>query len=142
MRRIALEAGDMVKKGDAVAELEPLRSEVLDPRSRAAAEAEVSAAEASVKAAQENARARQAEDEFAGEELQRAKELFNSGYVTRSAFEDVQSRARQARANLLSARASVRAAQSELRGRTALGYSAAERAKSGAGKVVKGRSPC
>src|SRR5512143_3732742 len=58
MRRIALEAGDFVKRGQTVAELEPLRSAVLDPRSRAAAEAEVSSAEAALRASEENARAR------------------------------------------------------------------------------------
>src|SRR4030065_2644981 len=41
MRRIRLEAGDLVKKGQVVVELEPLRSSVLDPRSRAEAEAAV-----------------------------------------------------------------------------------------------------
>lgn len=142
LRRIGLKAGAIVEKGDAVAELEPLRSEVLDPRSRAAAEAEVSAAEAAVKAADENARARQAEDEFARKELQRAKELFDSGYVTKSAFDETQSRARQTEANLLSARASVRAARSELqKARASLGYSPAERVAGASGRVVKVEAP-
>src|SRR5574340_301645 len=53
MRRIRLEEGDLVKRGETVAELEPLRSTVLDPRSRVAAEAAVQAAEASLRAASE-----------------------------------------------------------------------------------------
>ncbi len=142
IRRIELEAGDMVNKGDVVAVLEPSRSEVLDPRSRAAAEAEVSAAGASVKAAEENAKAREAEAEFAREELSRAKELFNSGYVTKSAFEEAQSRSRQAEAGLLSAKASVRAAVSELsRAKASLGYSPADMAETGSERVVKVASP-
>jgi len=42
LRRVELEVGDAVKKGQIVAELEPLRSSVLDPRSRAEALAAVS----------------------------------------------------------------------------------------------------
>ncbi|HSB51524.1 MAG TPA: hypothetical protein VLD40_02590, partial [Dissulfurispiraceae bacterium] len=65
MRRIELDVGDPVKKGQAVAVLEPLRSSVLDPRSRAAAEAAVGAAEASLRAAEERARAAAADAEYA-----------------------------------------------------------------------------
>src|SRR5574340_1005374 len=54
MKRVSLKVGDPVKKGQVVVELEPLRSGVLDPRSRAEAEASVSAAKASLKAAEEN----------------------------------------------------------------------------------------
>ena len=43
MRRLSFDVGDSVARGQTVIELEPLRSQTLDPRARAAAEAEVRA---------------------------------------------------------------------------------------------------
>ena len=71
-RRIELDVGDVINKGQKVTELEPLRSTVLDPRSRAEAEARVAAAEASLQAAKENALAARASAEFSGKELERS----------------------------------------------------------------------
>ena len=45
-RRIELDVGDQVSKADVLLELEPLRSDVLDPRRRAEAEARVQASSA------------------------------------------------------------------------------------------------
>lgn len=126
MRRVEFDAGDPVKKGQTVVELEPLRSEVLDPRSRAAARADVAAAEAQLRAAQENMRAREAESELAAIELQRARALFEKGHVAKSALDRAESGAQQAQANLSAARAGVRTAEAGLqRARTALQYSQA-----------------
>lgn len=125
MRRIALEAGDFVKRGQTVAELEPLRSAVLDPRSRAAAEAEVSSAEAALKASEENAHARAADSEYAKENRKRMKNLYALGYVSKDTMEQAESEARRAEANLLSAEASVKAARSSVeKARSALLYAA------------------
>lgn len=141
LRRIVLEAGDPVSKGQTVAELEPLPSEVLDPRSRAAAKATVSAAKASVRAARENARARNAQNDLAKKELERVSELFKSGYVTKSALDRAESAAKEAVAGLRAAEASVRSAEAELkRAETALGYSPADGVKP-TGKAVDVRSP-
>jgi HlyD family secretion protein len=46
LQRIELDVGDNVSQGQTLALLEPLRPEVLDPRSQARAEAQVAAAEA------------------------------------------------------------------------------------------------
>lgn len=128
MRRIELEVGDRVGKGQKVAEIEPLRSEPLDPRSRAQAEALVSAAQATLKSARENARARDAESDFAKNQLERSKKLYAEGYISKEAFDQVESDARKAEAGLLSADAEVKAAASELeRAQAALIYSAKER---------------
>lgn len=125
MRRITLEAGDFVKRGQTVAELEPLRSAVLDPRSRAAAEAEVSSAEAALKASEENAHARAADSEYAKENRKRMKNLYAMGYVSKDTMEQAESEARRAEANLLSAEASVKAARSSVeKARSALLYAA------------------
>jgi HlyD family secretion protein len=51
LRRIELDVGDTLTQGQTVAVLEPLRPEVLDPRSRARAEAQIAAAQAALEAA-------------------------------------------------------------------------------------------
>lgn len=141
MRRVSFEVGDSVAKGQAVVVLEPLRSEVLDPRSRAAASASVAAAEAQLRAAEENLLSRQAEAELAATELKRAKSLFAKGHISRSALDRAESNARQTQANLSAAGAGVKTAQAELRrARAALGYSPAEGATPSK-KAVEVRSP-
>ncbi len=64
MRRIDAKVGDPVRKGQAVVTLEPLRSQALDPRSRAETEAAVSAAEAALSAAREKERAAEADADY------------------------------------------------------------------------------
>lgn len=141
MRRVEFDPGDPVSRGQTVVVLEPLRSEVLDPRSRAAAQAAVSAAGAGVKAARENMRAREAESELAATELQRARALFEKGHIAKSALDRAESAARQAEANLSAAEAEVRSAEAEVkRAQTALQYSPAEGQK-GKEKAASVRSP-
>lgn len=125
MRRIELNVGDYVKKGKIVVELEPLRSPILDPRSRAEAEAVVSAAEAALKAAEENVRAKTAEAEYAKSNLERIKKLFEEGYASKDAFEQAGLEAKRTEANLFSAEAAVNVARFDLdKARSALRYSA------------------
>src|SRR3989339_881281 len=57
MQRVSAKVGDPVRKGQIMVALEPLRSQALDPRSRAEAEAIVSAVEAGLNAALEKERA-------------------------------------------------------------------------------------
>ncbi len=141
MRRINLNVGDLVKKGQVIAELEPVRSAALDPRSRAEAEASVLAREASLRAAEENARARAAEAEYAKSNLQRMIKLYNAGYTSKDTLEQAESEANRADANLLAAKAAVKVALFELeRYRAALGHTPAEGAKN-YGKPVSVRSP-
>lgn len=139
VRRIALDPGDFVTRGQTVAELEPLRSAVLDPRSRASAEAEVSSAEAALKSSEESAHARSAEAEYARENRQRMKNLYAMGYVSKDSMEQAESEARRSHANLLSAEAAVRAARSAVdKARASLLYSAEG---SRGGKTVAVHSP-
>lgn len=114
MRRIRFKVGDAVKSGDVLAEIEPLRSSALDPRSRAQAEAAVSAAEAALDSARETLGSRSAEAEFARKEHERNKSLFIGGYISKGDFEQAETRAKQAEANRLSAEASVETARYEL----------------------------
>jgi len=127
MRRITLDAGDTVKKGQIVAELEPLRSAVLDPRSKAEAEAAVSAAEATLKAAEERQRSAAAEAVYAASSFDRLQKLFKEGYVSQDRIDQVEQEAKRTGAVHLSAEADVRVARFELdKARSVLRYSAAE----------------
>lgn len=127
LRRVVLDVGDSVEKGQLLTELEPLRSDVLDPRRRAEAEARVSAARAALQAAEEKSAAALADAELAGEELQRKEKLRQS----RSISEDELTRALKERqrteAVLRSARFAVDVARYELEAAsTLLQYSAAQ----------------
>lgn len=127
MRRVDLKVGDAVQKGQAVAVLEPLRSGVLDARSRAEAEAAAAAAEAAVAAADERARAAAADADYARKNIARQKKLYEAGYIARDLFEQADAEAARTGATLLSAEAAARTARAELqRARASLRYSAAE----------------
>lgn len=141
LRRIELEVGDRVNRGQQVALLEPLRSAVLDPRSRAEAEAAVTSALANVNAVREKARAAAADAEYARERESRMKKLAGEGFIAKDDLDQAVSEAKKAEAVRLSADAAVSAAQADLeRARTALDYSAAD-AAAGGGKTVAVRAP-
>lgn len=141
MRRIELEVGDHVNKGQAVVVLEPMRSNMLDPRSRAEAEAAASAAQATLNSAEENARAAAADAEYSRQKLERNRKLYDEGYIARDLFEQSDSESKRTDANRLSAEAAVKTAKSELeRTRAALRYSAAEGTVDH-GSVVAVRTP-
>ena len=114
MRRVELEVGDRVSKGQTIVSLEPARSGVLDPRSRAEAEAAVSAARAALKTAEENSRAAAADAEYAGQKLERNRTLVEKGYVARDLFDQSVSEAKRTEANRLSAKAAVQTAHAQL----------------------------
>jgi HlyD family secretion protein len=130
-RRVELEVGDSVKRGQPLVVVEPLRSQVLDPRSRAEAESRVSAAMASLNAAQENERAAATDAEHAAADLARLKPLFESGYASKELFDKAESEARRTAATHRSAQFAVEVARHELEAaRTALRYSGAGRSES------------
>ena len=129
LRRIEVKVGDPVKKGQTVAVLEPLRSQALDPRSRAEAETVVSTAEASLAAAMERERAATADAEYTDKRLARITNLYVRGSVAKDQFDQTESEAKKARAVQLSAKAAVDVARSELeRAKTTLrNFSAVKR---------------
>jgi HlyD family secretion protein len=125
--RIDLDVGDEVRKGQVLAELEPLRSEFLDPRRRAEAEARVAAAQAALQVAQENQRAMQADAEYAATELQRLRPLRRGGAITQDALDKAEAEGRRTQANRRSAEFAVEVARFDLEtARSAINYSAAD----------------
>lgn len=86
-RRIDLHVGDAVQAGQVLAQLEPVRSEALDPRSRAQMQAQLNAAQAALSAAVENARAAEAQATLAQQELQRVESLRKVNFVSEQALD-------------------------------------------------------
>jgi HlyD family secretion protein len=141
LRRIALEVGDEVGSSQVVARLEPLRSSVLDPRSRAEAQARVATAQASIDAAEGSTRVAAEDARFAESELARIRALYDAGTVPREQLERAESEARRTQANLESRRANVKVAERELEAaRVALKDFAAESGSAPA-EVVSVRAP-
>lgn len=130
MRRPAARVGDPVKRGEALVALEPLRSQPLDPRSRAEAEAVVSAAMASLAAALEKERAAAADADYMEKRLARIAALFAKGSVAKDQLDQTDAEAGKARAAQRSAKAAVDVARSELeRAKTTLqNFTPAQRA--------------
>ena len=124
LQRIQLDVGDAVGKGHTLATMEPLRSEVLDPRSRARAEAQVAAAHAALKGAEEKLESARAQTEFSQAEYARRKKLQADALVSEGVLDEAETRARQARAEQRSADFAVEVARFDLEAaRTALQYS-------------------
>jgi len=113
-RRVGLEVGDPVAKGQALATLEPLRAEALDPRARAIAEARVATAEAAFRAAEERVRETAAVEEYAAARLERTRKLAEAGLTPRDTLEQVESETKRARAERGSAEEAADAARHEL----------------------------
>lgn len=122
-----MNVGDPVTQDQVLYQLDPLQSEVLDPRSRATAEANVKVAQAALKAAQQRAEAARADAEYAATELQRIEKLVSAGHATRELLDKARTTARSSSAAQRSADFAVDVARYELdAARTALEYSAAK----------------
>jgi len=140
-RRLALDVGDVVEESEVVLRLEALRSQVLDPRARAQAEARVEGARAALEATQEEVAAAEADADFAAAELERMRELFDRGGVARRLLDSATADARRSAARREAAQRAVDVAAYDLEAaRTALRYSAAGDGNAG-GETVLVRSP-
>lgn len=113
-RRIDLHVGDAVKQGQVLAEIEPARSDALDPRSRAQTQAQVNAAQAAVAAARENARAAAAQADLARQELQRTESLRKANFISAQALDKAHSEVSRTQAAKLAAEHTVNVAGFEL----------------------------
>lgn len=154
VRRLEWKAGDVVRSGDVVARLEPLRSESLDPRTREQREARVRVADAALRAAEqrartaeEQARVAQVEVTYWKRELDRAARLRKSGDIALDRYEKVAFEARRAEAALrtaeqaaATARVEVETARAETQAARAALLNTTARAGPGA-QVVAVRAP-
>jgi HlyD family secretion protein len=126
LQRITLEVGDAVSQGQTLALLEPLRPEVLDPRSRARAEAQVAAAQAAIRRAEQQVTAAHAEAEYARGDHKRKQKLQEKSLISSEELEQSSMHSREAAAQLRSAEFAVEVARHELvAAETALRYSIA-----------------
>jgi HlyD family secretion protein len=114
LRRIEVEAGDLVEAGQVVARLEAPRSPLLDPRARLQAEGRVATAQGAVAQAEERARGAEAVSRQAAAESQRLARLAADDAATRQAAEIAAAEAEEAAAAAEAARAAVGAARGEL----------------------------
>lgn len=114
LRRIELEVGERVEQGQLLTRLEPLRSEALDPRSRAEAQARVAAAQASLAAAEQQVAAAEADDRLASQELLRIRQLAEKQLVSVEVLQQTEAAATRAAAALRSSRFGVDVARHEL----------------------------
>jgi len=113
-QRIELDVGDAITQGQTLVSMDPLPSTVLDPRSRAQAQAQVNRAEDALQAAKENAKAAKASDDFAKVEYKRIKELCKTQCASKTEEDKAEADARRASANLRSANFAVEVARHEL----------------------------
>jgi HlyD family secretion protein len=115
LARILLRSGDSVHRGEVVARVIPPAAPLLDPRSRAEAQARVSAAQATLRQAETAAtRARDAAD-FARRDAERQRALLGAGAAAPQTVEQVELTERLRAEELASAEFGLRVAESELR---------------------------
>jgi len=121
--RVQLDVGDHVKQGEVLLGISPLESQVLDPRTRAQARAQVAAAESALQAAREQARAAAAGEQLAAKEVKRLRPLVEKGMVSRNVFDRALTEAQTTAAAKRSADFAVEVAKYELQAaRTVLEY--------------------
>lgn len=141
MRRATLKAGDPVKKGHALALIEPLRPDALDPRSKKEAVAEVSAKKEALSSAKERVAAQKADAEYAAEQFKRIKSLYELGFVSKDELERAAAEAKRTEAGLLSAKAEAEVFGSELQRALAALGEPAEYEEADFRRIVTVRSP-
>ena len=98
MRRIRFNEGDKVQKGQTLLTLEPVPSSVLDPRSRAQAEASLGATEELEKVINEMSEAAKADKVLAGITFHRTNELRKNNVVAENEMDIVKAEKRRAEA--------------------------------------------
>jgi HlyD family secretion protein len=123
--RVQLDVGDAVEQGQTLLNISPLESRVLDPRSRAEAEARVAAAKSGLQRAEHQAEAAKASANYYRSELKRLTPLAEQGVISKGAFDKAKMDLLTADEALRSARHAVEVTRYELQAaETALKYSA------------------
>lgn len=115
LERLDLHVGDRVVAGTTVvARIRPASADLLDPRSRAQAQAAIAAAQAAVGAAVAEQDRYAAEARKADSDLRRVRTLADQGFAARQALDAAEAQARAARAAVRSAAAQLGVRRSEL----------------------------
>lgn len=123
LARIELRAGDEVKQGQVLARLVPLRSPLLDARSRSQSQARISAADAATRQARAQIERGKAALEFAKNEAKRHRALFEQQAISQMELDRVLLEERSRIAELTSAEFGANVAAHEARmARAALGH--------------------
>ena len=123
-----LKVGDEVKQGQVLLGITPLESQVLDPRSRAQARAQVAAAQSALHAAEQQSAAAAAAAKLAAIEYKRLQPLVEKGVISTDAFDKASTQVQTTAAAKRSADFQVEVAHYEMQAaRTVLEYSAASR---------------
>jgi len=124
--RMHLNIGDEVTQGQALLGITPLASQVLDPRSRAQAKAQVSASRSALQAAKQQVQSASAAAQLASDEVKRYRPLLEKGLIAQEAYDKAKTASLTAEANKRSANFTVEVAHYELEAAlTTLEYSAA-----------------
>jgi HlyD family secretion protein len=114
LARVKNKVGDAVTKGQIVLVLEPLRSPVLDSRSRAEATAAVNSAAAALNASIERESASAADADYMEKRLERLKNLYAKGSIAKDQYDQIEAETKKARAVQRSAKAAVEVSRSDL----------------------------
>jgi len=140
LRRITLRRGDAVKRGQVIAQIEPLPLAPLDPRQRAEAIGRVNAAEDARREIDRMVDRNKASYEQARRDLERSKILARSGDISRQELETAQTAVTTRLREYEAARSRAESAAHEVEvARAAL--LAASQSKSPASAVVKVQAP-
>ncbi|MEE3150721.1 MAG: HlyD family efflux transporter periplasmic adaptor subunit, partial [Acidobacteriota bacterium] len=138
-RRLGFDVGDEIQEGEVLLYLEPLRSQVLDSRTRAQAEARVAAAQAALLVSEQEVSAAEADALYAQADVARVRQLFERGAISQTSLDLAETAARRTTARLESAHRAVDVASYDIEAaQTALRYS--ETAGAG-GETVPVQSP-
>ena len=115
LSRLALEPGDLVREGDALAEIAPATSPLLDERTRAEAEARLGATLSSLGQARAQVARAQVAKELAEQEAARARRLAANGSIAPQALEEADFAVRMRAEELSSATFGAKVAEEEVR---------------------------
>jgi len=115
LQRVTVEAGDPVTARETiVAQMRPTNPAALDVRTREQALAAVDAAQAALRVAEADRNSAAAAHDLAETDLDRARQLAESGTVSRAALERAETNARATEAALQTAEAAIAMRQAEL----------------------------
>src|SRR5690606_837008 len=114
LRRIRFEVGDQIRRGQALARIDPPPASALDPRSRAQLQARLQVAEATLEKAKEDAETARNDVRYWETELPRIRDGVKLGLTARERLEKALADERAAKSRLRAAEQQVEVARSEV----------------------------